>query len=483
MLNVLPKIEMITVGDWWWTASCEYADIVYAADSWAEMKYPDATASVTNPFLQIFTRTPLKRLHDTRGDIEIIAGVAKALSEELRDRRFYDYFKFVHDGHAEVYLQRIFDHSSTAKGYEVKKLEEDAKGGVPALLMTRTYPKIMGWEQTMENKKWYTRSGRLEFYRDEDEFIEYGENMPVYREPVDATVYEPNIIVSKPHPALRPKAPRDYGLSENDLSSEVRQVRNVLRTPEELLGSSHPLRKLGYSHVYITPKYRHATHSVPVDTDVIAMWFGPYGDPYRTDRRSPWVGEGFIDINPEDAKALGVEDGDYVWVDADPEDRPYKGDKDKNSEEYRLARLKLRARYYKGIPRSVSRSWFHMFGSTFGSVEGHLKNKDGLAENPRTGYIAMYRFGSHQSCTRGWLKPTWMTDSLVRKDTIGPVIRTGFEPDVHCPTGAPKESFVKITKAEPGSSDGKLWRPASMGFRPTYESGAMRRFMEGGFVQ
>ena len=47
----------------------------------------------------------------------------------------------------------------------------------------------MGWEQANENKKRYTKTGRLEFYREEDEFIEAGENLPVYREPVDGTIF------------------------------------------------------------------------------------------------------------------------------------------------------------------------------------------------------------------------------------------------------------------------------------------------------
>ena len=65
---------------------------------------------------------------------------------------------------------------------------------------------------------------------------------------------------------------------------------------------------------------------------------------------------------------------------------------------------------------------------------------------------------SHQSATRGWLKPTWMTDSLVRKDLFGHTVNKGFLPDVHCPTGAPREAIVKITKAEPGGIDGKgIW--------------------------
>ncbi len=484
VINVLPKIEMIAVSEWWWTASCEYADIVFAVDSWGEFKHPDATASVTNPFLQIFPRSPLNRLHDTVADIEVFSGLGDAFARQFNDPRFRDYWRFVYEKKVDVYLQRIFDHSSMVKGYNVLELEEKAKKGVPALIMSRTYPKIVGWEQANEDKQWYGKTGRLEFYRDENEFIEYGENLPVHREAIDATLHEPNVIMAKKHPAIQPFSPEKYGLSRDDLTGEVRQVRNVVLTPEQLLRSSHPLRKHGYTHLYLTPKYRHAAHTMPVDVDVIALWFGPFGDPYRRDKRKPWVGEGYVDINPTDAKKLGLEDGDYVWVDADPEDRPYSGEKKPGSEEYRLSRLMLRVRYYWGIPSTVSRSWFHMYVSTYGSVEGHLNNPDRLARNPRTGYQAMFRFGSHQSATRSWLRPTLMTDSLVRKDAIGPVIGKGFAPDVNCPNGAPRESFVKFTKAEDGGYGGhKLWRPARLGLRPTYENSAMKTFLKGGFVR
>jgi len=116
-------------------------------------------------------------------------------------------------------------------------------------------------------------------------------------------------------------------------------------------------------------------------------------------------------------------------------------------------------------------------------VEGQAKRKDGLAKNPRTNYQAMFRSGSHQSATRGWLKPTLMTDSLVRKGLFGQEVGKGFLPDVHCPTGAPREAIVKILRAEPGGFEGKgLWRPASLGLRPGYESEEMKRYLAGEFL-
>jgi len=76
-----------------------------------------------------------------------------------------------------------------------------------------------------------------------------------------------------------------------------------------------------------------------------------------------------------------------------------------------------------------------------------------------------------------------MTDSLVRKAIAGQQIGKGFLPDVHCPTGAPREAIVKITKAEPGGIDGQgLWRPAKLGLRPHYEGKALQQFLQGGFI-
>jgi len=482
VVNVLPRIEMIAVQEWWWTASCEWADVVFGVDSWAEMKTPDMTASVTNPFLQVFPKTPLKRIFNTIGDIDVLALVGSKLADLTQDPRFNEYWRFVKEGRTEVYLQRILDFSTNTKGFKIDDLHAKASAGVPALLNSRTSPKVVGYEQVTDSRPWYTKTGRLEFYREEDEFIEAGENLPVHREPVDSTFYEPNVIIAPKHEAIRPAGPESYGVARSDLSCEVRCGRNVVLTWAEAKKTAHPLAQDGYKFIFHTPKYRHGAHTNPVDTDMIAVLFGPFGDLYRQDKRSPFVAEGYVDINPSDARELGVEDGDYVWVDPDPEDRPFRGWQE-NKRDYEFSRLICRARYYPGTPRGVTRMWFNMYGATPGSVEGQKSRPDGLAKNPRTNYQAMFRSGSHQSATRGWLKPTWMTDSLVRKGLFGQGIGKGFLPDVHCTTGAPREAFVKITRAESGGIDRKgLWRPAALGIRPRYESDGMKRYLAGEFL-
>ncbi|MBI4807214.1 MAG: molybdopterin-dependent oxidoreductase [Desulfovibrio sp.] len=482
--NTLPKIEFISYADWWWTGSCEYSDLIFGCDSWAEFKHTDMTGSPTNPFLQLYPKTPLPRIFDTKSDIEIIAGVAKSLAKLVKEPRLADMWKFVDEDKVEAYLQRIADASPTLVGYKIEELHKKAANGVPALLNTRTYPRASSFEQAKGEIPWYTKSGRLEFYRPEPEFIENGENLVVHREPIDSTHYEPNVILAKPHVAIRPAGPETYGLARDNLSTEVRQVRHVLMTPAELLASVHPLKAKGFgTHVYHTPKYRHGAHTTPVDTDFTGVLFGPFGDVYRHDRRLPSVTEGYVDINPDDAQAMGIDDGEYVWIDADPEDRPYRGWKE-GSPEMKVSRLLLRARYYPGTPKGIARTWHNMYGATFGSVLGHETRTDGLAKNPETNYQAMYRYGSHQSATRAWLKPTLMTDSLVHKGMFGQLVSKGFEPDIHCPVGAPRESFVKISKAEPASMKGTgRWRPVALGLRPKNERETMKIYLAGGFVK
>jgi nitrate reductase alpha subunit len=484
VFNTLPRQECVAVNEWWWSGSCEYADIVYGVDSWMELKYPDMTASNTNPFLQVFPRTPLRRNFGTVSDLDTYAGVAAALGQLTGDGRYADYWKFVSDNRVEVYLQRILDASAMTRGYRFQDLEALATQGIPALMNSRTYPRTFSWEQVHESKPWYTKTGRLEFYRGEPEFVEAGENLIVYREPVDSTFYDPNAIVARPHPAIRPKTPEDYGFTRAKRDWSARQGRNVVLTPEELLQTQHPLLPAGYTSVFHTPKYRHGSHTTPIDTDIMANFFGPFGDMYRRDKRSPHTGEAYIDMNPLDAKAMGVNDGDYVWVDGDPHDTPFRGSGDKGREaEAHVARLLCRARYYPGTPRGIMRMWHNGYMATPGSVRGHETRPDGLAKNPETNYQSFFRYGSHQSLTRSWLKPTHQTNSLVTRRHFTHEMTKGFQADVHCVTGAPREAMCRVLKAEDGGLGGKgLWRPVQLGLQPTSESPAMKSYLAGAYV-
>src|SRR5690606_10085616 len=141
-VNTLPKIEMIIHHEWYWTASCEYADIVFGVDSWPERQLPDVYSSMTNPFLQAWPSTPMERIHPTLDDMECNALVAAALSEQTGDPRFADYWRFVAEGRPGVYIQRVFDAGNATRGYSFDALHESCRNGTPFLTLMRTYPRI-----------------------------------------------------------------------------------------------------------------------------------------------------------------------------------------------------------------------------------------------------------------------------------------------------------------------------------------------------
>ena len=103
----------------------------------------------------------------------------------------------------------------------------------------------------------------------------------------------------------------------------------------------------------MTPKTRHTIHSSWATVDWNGIWSTNFGDPYRMDKRQPGVGDWQVHINPEAAKDLGIEDGDYVYVDANPADRPYGGWK-QTDPFYKVARCMTRVKYNPAYPYGVT---------------------------------------------------------------------------------------------------------------------------------
>jgi len=476
--NVNPGIELIMSTDIEMTASCEYADIVLAANSWVEMQRYEVTGACSNPFLQIW-KGGIKPVHDTRDDQLILGEMAAKLGELLGDRRFADYWKFALDGRTEVYIQRLLDSSMTTRGYRVEDILAGRYGepGV-AMFLFRTYPREPFWEQVHDSVPFFTPTGRLQAYNDEPEVIEYGENFIVHREGPEATPYLPNAIVST-NPMIRPE---DYGIPLDHVGWEERTVRNVKLPWPDVRKTVNPLWARGYTFYCLTPKTRHATHSSWQVTDWHMIWNNQFGDPYRMDRRSPGVGEHTLHMNPQAARDLGIADGDYVYVDANAADRPYIGWKPTDPF-YRVARLMVRVKYNPAYPYHVVMMKHAPFIATERSVRAHETRPDGRALSAGTGYQSSFRYGSQQSITRSWLMPMHQLDSLFHKKKAAMGFVFGFEADNHGVNTVPKETLVRITKAEDGGPGGRgVWAPAASGFAPAAESDLMKRYLAGEIV-
>ncbi len=479
LFNVLPRIDMIITQDIEMTASCEYSDFVLPANSWLEFQQPEVTASCSNPFLQIW-KGGAKPIYDTKDDIAIMAGVAKALGEATGDKRFADYWKFALEGRTDVYIQRLLDASGTTRGYRVDDILRGQYGEPGAALMLfRTYPRIPFWEQVHDNIPFHTDDGRLHSYCDIPEALEYGENFVVHREGPEATPYLPNVIVSS-NPLIRPN---DYGIAWDDLDPEKRTVRNVRLPWSEVKKTKNPLWEKGYNFYFLTPKTRHTVHSSWAVTDWNVLWASNFADPYRSDKRLPSVGDQQLHMNPEDARDLGIADGDFVWVDANPADRPYLGWKETDAH-YKVARLMLRVKFNPAYPRGVVMTKHGNFIATEKTVKAHETRADGRAVSEDTGYQSNFRYGSHQSVTKDWAMPMHQTDTLFHKAKIAQAFLFGGEADNHAINTVPKETLVRITKAEDGGPGGKgAWAPGANGKSPGAENDFMKTYLAGGTIR
>ncbi len=473
--NVNPNIELIVSQDIEMTATCEYADIVLPANSWAEQQSSELTASCSNPFLQIWNGG-LKPVFDSRDDVLIFAQVAQRLGKILADQRFQDYWKFALDGRTEVYINRLLDGSNTTLGYTAEDIKA-GKYGEPgaALMLFRTYPRIPFYEQVKDSLPFYTPTGRMQAYNDEPEVIEYGENFIVHREGPEATPYLPNVIVSS-NPLIRPD---DYGIPKSATGAGERQVRNIKMPWSKVRNSKNFLWEKGFKFYCLTPKTRHATHSSWQVTDWQFIWNNPFGDPYRLDKRQPGVGEQPAYMNPQAAKDLGIENGDYVYIDADPQNRPYRGWK-KTDPFYKVARLKLRCVYNPAYPYHVVMIKHGAWMATEKSVLAHETRADGRAQSEDTGYQASFRYGSHQSLTYGWLMPMNQLDSLFHKAKAKMGFLFGYEADNHAVNTVPKETLVRVTLAEKGGIGGKgKLAEVKTGYSPAAENEFMKSYLAG----
>jgi nitrate reductase alpha subunit len=477
--NVNPNVEMIVSIDIQMTASIEYADVALPANSWLEFEGLEVTASCSNPFLQIW-RGGIPPVFDSRDDLDILAGIADRLGALTGDGRFRDYFKFALEGRREVYIQRLLDSSTTTRGYRLADIMA-GKYGPPggALLLFRTYPRIPFWEQVHDSEPFFTDTGRLHAYADVPEAIEYGENFIVHREGPEATPYLPNVIVSA-NPYVRPD---DYGIPPSAEHWDLRTVRNVKLPWREVKRTRNFLWEKGFRFYCLTPKTRHRVHSSWSNVDWHMLYDSNFGDPYRLDRRAPSVGEHQLHMNPAAARALGINDGDYVYVDANPADRPYLGAKPSDPF-YRVSRCMLRVKYNHAYPYDTVMMKHAPFIATEKSVKAHETRPDGRALSENTGYQANVRYGSQQSVTRNWHMPMHQTDSLFHKAKVFQSFIFGGEADNHAVNTVPKETLVRVTKAEDGGLGGVgVWKPATTGYTPDNESDVMRRYLAGSLTR
>ena len=239
------ELELIVAIDFQMTTSCLWADAVLPGLTWYE-KY-ELTATILHPYVQI-QQPAIEPLFESMPEIWIFKELAKRIVEKLGDEtlrsqiaEFYpDPNVFNQEEEArkngtwslelarELATQATIDAIKLMleKGGDLVKgitFEDLQKGPVRMNLPAPNKRQIPFWEQINLKKPFpppsyplplsktarFVKSGRVEFYRDEDVFLDYGEELPVHKDPFEETEYARN-------PDARNKYPYVY-ITRNSL--------------------------------------------------------------------------------------------------------------------------------------------------------------------------------------------------------------------------------------------------------------------------
>ncbi len=214
--NLWPKLKLVVTIDFNMSSSARQSDYVLPAAGYYEtegLKYQDTKI----PYITIKSKA-VEPVGESRNEWATFALLAKKIQElapklgakpyfddvlgvERDPAKLYDEFtedgKFPEDADEREQLRRMMSRTKLFQDVTLEELE--AKGQMPwpnegfklpvggSLGPTSDYepgkPYTPATDFTEKKQPWFTLTGRQQFYIDHDWFLEFGEELPVYREP------------------------------------------------------------------------------------------------------------------------------------------------------------------------------------------------------------------------------------------------------------------------------------------------------------
>lgn len=203
LYETLDGLDLIVVVDHQMTDTVKYADVVLPAATWYE-KY-DLTATPLHPFLQLQQPT-IEPVGESRSEVWMWREIVRRIDPELAEAYF--------EADERAAIEMILAAGGPAQGITFEQLEQG-----PVRLRVPD-PDIPFLDQIERNVPFPPRSlpaphdatrvfvptGRIEFYKDFDRFLERGEQVPTYKQPFDEGVQDPHahpLTLLSPHSKWR----------------------------------------------------------------------------------------------------------------------------------------------------------------------------------------------------------------------------------------------------------------------------------------
>ncbi|RTZ96367.1 MAG: molybdopterin oxidoreductase [Deltaproteobacteria bacterium] len=210
MANQLKKrsasgdIKFVATFDFTMTTSCQWSDVVFPATSWYE-NY-ELTATILHPYLQL-QQPAIKPMFESKTAFWVARELARRLSPGMEKEFFPDLDE-------DTASQKIIEILLATGGAETEGITLGMLKKGPVRLHSTApddrqipfYDQInhrvpfppRSYPPPLKATAKFLKSGRIEFYKDEDLFLEMGEQLPVYKETFSDTEY-------KADPAARKK--------------------------------------------------------------------------------------------------------------------------------------------------------------------------------------------------------------------------------------------------------------------------------------
>ncbi|MDA8226126.1 MAG: molybdopterin-dependent oxidoreductase, partial [Desulfitobacterium hafniense] len=252
------ELEFVATTDFQMTTTCQYSDVVLPGVTWYEKT--ELTASPVHPYLQL-QQPAVKPVYDCKPEFWIFRELAKRYNPEFEK---YFFSGLDPDQAAEKVIEILLSTGGpTVEGITLEQLKKGPvrlKGEGPGNRQVPFYEQIehkkafppVSLPAKLEQTAQFVKSGRIEFYKDEDLMLELGEALPVHKPPFEESEY-----------ALNPKA------------------------------------KEKYTFTYITRNAIYRVHSTHSNN----LWMNELQD----NKPHVW-------LNPQDAAEKGIKEGDEVEI-------------------------------------------------------------------------------------------------------------------------------------------------------------------------
>lgn len=187
LYETLDSLDLIVVVDHQMTDTARYADVVLPAATWYE-KY-DLTATPLHPYLQL-QQPAIEPVGESRSELWMWREIVRRIDPQLAAA----YFDVDERGAIEMILAA----GGPAEGITLEDLE---RGPVRLRVPDPDIPFLDQIERKapfpprslpapIEATAAFVPTGRIEFYKDFDRFVERGEQVPTYKEAFDDTVHD-----------------------------------------------------------------------------------------------------------------------------------------------------------------------------------------------------------------------------------------------------------------------------------------------------